>query len=71
MNAQQSSTSTAEQPGERNRSETRFSGRWLLITRIGWVALNWFVSRHREGLRPITDSHQVSKSEKIESAEAR
>jgi hypothetical protein len=43
MNLQQSPTSTVERPGVRNESETRLHGRWLLIARVGWVALTLLV----------------------------
>jgi hypothetical protein len=33
--------------------------------------INWFVSRRREGFRPVIDSQPVNKGEKIQSAEAR
>ena len=43
MNPQQSPTSTVERPDARNESETRLQGRWLLIARVGWVALTVLV----------------------------
>src|SRR5260221_14348753 len=43
MNLQQSPTSTVERPGARNASEARLHGRWLLIARVGWVALTLLV----------------------------
>ncbi len=43
MNPQQSPTSTVERPDARNESETRLQGRWLLIARVGWVALTLLV----------------------------
>ena len=43
MNLQQSPTSTVEHPGARNASEARLHGRWLLIARVGWVALTLLV----------------------------
>src|SRR5713226_10595711 len=43
MNLQQSPTITVERPGARNESETRLQGRWLLIARVGWVALTLLV----------------------------
>ena len=43
MNLQQSPTINIERPNERNRSETRLHGRWLLIARVGWVALTLLV----------------------------
>src|SRR5713101_1380608 len=43
MNLQQSPTITVERPGARNESETRLHGRWLLIARVGWVALTLLV----------------------------
>src|SRR6266581_3840467 len=39
MNLQQSPTHTVEPPGVRNELETRLHGRWLLIARVGWIAL--------------------------------
>ncbi len=43
MNLQQSPTSIVEHPGARNASEARLHGRWLLIARVGWVALTLLV----------------------------
>jgi hypothetical protein len=43
MNLQQIPTSTVEHPGARNASEARLHGRWLLIARVGWVALTLLV----------------------------
>ena len=39
MNLQQSPTSTVERPGARNESETRLHGRWLVLARVGWIAV--------------------------------
>src|SRR6266581_1193253 len=39
MNLQQSPTIDIERPAVRSESETRLPGRWLLIARVGWVAL--------------------------------
>ncbi len=39
MNLQQSPTSTVERPGARNGSETRLHGRWLVLARVGWIAV--------------------------------
>lgn len=44
-------------------------GGLLGLILLGFI--NSFVSRNSKALRPGTDSHPVSKSEKIESAEAR
>ena len=43
MNLQQRPTSTVEHPGARNASGARLHGRWLLIARVGWVALTLLV----------------------------
>src|SRR5713101_8230356 len=43
MNLQQSPTITVERPGARNESETLLHRRWLLIARVGWVALTLLV----------------------------
>jgi len=39
MNVQRSSTYTLERPDARNGSETRLSGRWLILARAAWLAL--------------------------------
>ena len=39
MNLQQSPTHTVEPPSVRNELETRLHGRWLLMARVGWIAL--------------------------------
>src|SRR5713226_3558477 len=39
MNLQQSPTITVERPGARNESETRLHGRWLVLARVGWIAV--------------------------------
>jgi len=43
MSLQQSPTSAFEHSGARNESETRLHGRWLFITRAGWVVLTLLV----------------------------
>jgi hypothetical protein len=39
MNLQQSPTITVERPDMRDRSETRLHGRWLVLARVGWIAV--------------------------------
>lgn len=39
MNLQQSPTINIERPDERNESETRLHGRWLVLARVGWIAV--------------------------------
>ena len=39
MNVQQSSTSTIERFGTRDGSDTRLHGRWLVLARVGWIAV--------------------------------
>jgi hypothetical protein len=56
MNLQQSPTITAERPGVRSKSETRLHGRWLLITRVGWVVLTLLVLTLNAIAIPRTDA---------------
>ena len=39
MNLQPRSTTTAEHPGARNKSETHLQGVWLVLARIAWVVI--------------------------------
>ena len=43
MSLQQSQTNSIEQTGERNSSEMRLHGSWLLIARISWVVLTLLI----------------------------